>query len=121
MPKISPESLTLQTFVKAGNRYISPAGTLTLHKRKEYTKLKPEKYLFFYPTGTGEKLYLSSLYPQPNGRFIAEANGVYWSVNVTDDAISFEQVGAGGGSVPPSIVLGERQLQPDATSKTTKP
>ncbi|MFM7858974.1 MAG: hypothetical protein ACKO96_45395, partial [Flammeovirgaceae bacterium] len=69
------------------------------------------------PSGTGEKLYLSSLYPQPDGRFIAEANGVYWSVNVTEEVISFSPV----GSVPPSKVLGERQLQPDAKSKTIKP
>lgn len=121
MPKIKPEVLNLQTFVKAGNRYISPAGILTLHKRKEYTSLKPENYLFFQPTGTADRLYLSSLYPQANGRFIAEANGVYWSVNVTEEAISFEQMNAGGGAVSQCIVLGKRQLESDATSKPTKP
>lgn len=98
MPNISLEALTLQTFVKAGNRYISPAGILTLHKRNEPTRLKPENYLFFEPTGTGQRIYLSSLYPSAGGRFIAEANGVYWSVNLTDDAISFEQIAGGGGS-----------------------
>lgn len=95
MPKIKPEVLNLQTFVKAGNRYISPAGVLTLHKRKEYTSLKPENYLFFQPTGTADRLYLSSLYPKPDGRFIAEANGVYWSVSVSEDAISFERIAGG--------------------------
>lgn len=89
MPKLKAGVITSKPFLKAGNRYISEAGIITLHKRTNYTSTKPEQYLFFEPSGTGERQYLSSLYPQPDGGFIAEKNGVYWRVNLTEQEIRF--------------------------------
>jgi hypothetical protein len=100
MTKLNAEALASKPFLKAGSRYISEAGILTLHKRKQYTSTKPEHYLFFEPSGTGKREYLSSLYPQPNGGFIAELKGIYWLVNLTEGEIRFTSVVRGVGAKP---------------------
>jgi hypothetical protein len=100
MTKLKAETFVSKPFQRAGNRYISDTGSLFLHKRKEFTKLKPEHYLIFQPSGTGERQYLSSLYPQPDGGFIAERNGVYWRVNLTEEEIRFTSVAKGEGAKP---------------------
>lgn len=100
MTKLKAGFITSKPFLKAGNRYISEAGIITLHKRTNYTSTKPEHYLFFEPSGTGQRQYLSSLYPQPDGGFIAEKNGVYWRVNLTEQEIRFTSVAKGEGAKP---------------------
>jgi hypothetical protein len=98
-PKLTNSETTSQTFLKAGNRYVSSTGTLTLHHRHQYTATKPRQYLMFYPAGGGSPKYLTGLYPQPDGGFIGENKGVYYRVTLTDDAITMLAVSGEGGKV----------------------
>lgn len=102
-------------FTKAGNRFIDPAGGLTLylHHRKEYTQERPRLYLMYAPQGSQTR-YLTGLYPQPDGTFIGEKNGVYWRVSVTDYEIAFKAVNEGKGVKVPSSSMGLCQLKGDA-------
>lgn len=96
MTKLTPAEGTSQTFLKAGNRYVSTAGSLTLHHRHQYTATKPRQYLMFYPSGGGAGKYLTGLYPNTSGWFIGEIKGVYYRITLTDDAVTFQQMGGEG-------------------------
>jgi hypothetical protein len=92
MVKIMPLESTSKTFVKAGNRFISDTGSITIHKRKTYTSTKPEQYVVYTPPQGGKPEYLSGLYPRPDGTFIAEFKGIYWAVTLTADEVHFHQL-----------------------------
>jgi hypothetical protein len=91
MPNLIKDKLSCQTFKRAGKHYISKAGIISIHKRKDCNRLKPELYAFYEPLGEA-KIYLSSLYPQPDGSFIAEKNRQFWKVTLTDQEIAFSPV-----------------------------
>jgi hypothetical protein len=93
MTKLQSQKVPIKVpsvFTKAGDRYIGSAGDLSVkvHQRKEYTKEKPRLYLMYSIQGQPAK-YLTGLYPQSDGAFIGEKNGVYWRISLTDDAIEF--------------------------------
>lgn len=98
--KVSLTQATTQTFFKAGSKYVSETGVLTIHQRKEYTDKKPKHYLLFQPQGETKPKYLTGLYPQKDGGFIGEFNRVFWRINLTDDAVTFQRIGGGEGKVP---------------------
>ena len=123
--KVSLTQATSQTFTKVGSKYVGQAGVITLHQRTEYTERKPKFYLIYQPSREAKPAYLTGLYPQASGGFIGEKNGVYWRIDLTDEAIKFEIITQGTQSVSPSEVLRKRHLKSDATTKpktiTTKP
>lgn len=90
MPNLIKDRLTSQTFKKTGKSYTSSAGIISIYKRKEYSRIKPELYAYYEPPGE-PRFYLSSLYPQPDGSFIAERNRVYWHITLTDQEILFQR------------------------------
>ena len=94
MSKIIQGAYTLQTQSKNQNSYKGKGGTLTLHKRKESTALKPALYLLYKPLSAGTAEYLSSLYPQPDGSYMAENRGIYWKVTLDAEKLVFSQVSA---------------------------
>lgn len=90
-----PTDGTAKVFFKAGSKYVSDKGILTIHQRKEYTDRKPKLYLLFKPSGDAKAKYLTGLYPQQDGGFIGEFNKVYWHINLTEQAVTFQRIGGG--------------------------
>lgn len=94
---LSLTQATTQTFFKAGSKYVSDKGIVTIHQRKEWTERKPKHYVLFQPSGEAKPKYLTGLYPQSNGGFIGEFNRVFWRINLTDDSVTFQRIGGGEG------------------------
>ena len=56
-------------------------------KRNEPTRFKPQLYIVSR-TITNEYVFISSLYPQPNGNYTAEVNKVYMEVCIAEKTLT---------------------------------
>ena len=86
---VRPEQLIGQYTAESKEYYHNSTTDLLIKvcKRNEPTRFKPQLYIVSR-TITNEYVFISSLYPQPNGNYTAEVNKVYMEVCIAEKTLT---------------------------------
>jgi hypothetical protein len=86
---VTPEQLIGQYTAESKQYYHNNTTNLLVKvcQRNEPTRFKPKLYLVSRTTDN-KYVFISSLYPQDNGQYIAEVDKVYMDVCLTDKTLT---------------------------------